>query len=32
MPVSLPAGSPERELPDQHNQQNRPNHARSAGS
>jgi hypothetical protein len=30
--VSLPTDRPERELPDQHNQQDRPNHTHSAGS
>jgi hypothetical protein len=31
IPASLPATSPQRELPDRHDRQDRPNHARSAG-
>lgn len=29
---SLPTGSPQRELPDRHSQQDQPNHAHSVGS
>src|SRR6266545_2748915 len=32
MPASLPAANPQRELPDHRSQQDRPNHAPSAGS